>query len=212
MRWCLTVYLLAAAVVSALLGTSHVPAGRENAPQHTCKCGELRSHIAPLLVNLALYAWDCKPALCKSQKAVSASPGSSGSSRLPEQKCLPWSASVHCTCLMQGLEQTTSTQHGPAATSQNDAGATSQQAGFSGGQQRSRRGAGGLPPMFPVHQQQQQQLLQAAMLSPFLANSAAAGKRLRLGLRGAHPYQVQPVTCPSRCSHLSQQLVCGSVL
>ena len=74
--------------------------------------------------------------------------------------------------------------------------------------------------MFPGHQQQQQQqqlLLQAAMLSPFLANSAAAGERLWLGLRGgfllqAHPCQAQPVMCPGRCSHTSQQLLSGSVL
>ena len=69
--------------------------------------------------------------------------------------------------------------------------------------------------MFPGHHQQQQQLLQAAMLNPFLANSAAAGERLRWGggcLLQANSSRLQPVTCPSRQSHVSQQQAFGSVL
>ena len=54
--------------------------------------------------------------------------------------------------------------------------------------------------MFPG---QQQQLLQAAMLSPFLANSAAAGERLWLGLRGVPP---AGSTLPGATCHVSEQV------
>ena len=55
--------------------------------------------------------------------------------------------------------------------------------------------------MFPG--QQQQQLLQAAMLSPFLANPAAAGERPWLGLRGVPP---AGLPLPGAARHVSKHV------